>query len=101
MREVGRETIMIFTSKQSNNAYVGWSGSVDPRLVSSGNTFKGCPENVFHEATVTEEQIIGEGVTHLKPPDPIIAADERVSDEFEDAKEDDEDMVAETPLHHH
>ncbi|MCI38594.1 hypothetical protein A2U01_0059822 [Trifolium medium] len=71
---------------------------VDPSTAFHISTTKP-PDTMSFGAIRMKEQIRFMGDNHLKPPAPNEVTGERLNEEYEDAKEDDDEMVADTPQH--
>ncbi|GAU37354.1 hypothetical protein TSUD_277280 [Trifolium subterraneum] len=70
---------------------------VDPVQILSYPNMKQM-DTISFRAVRTDEQNRFGVESHLKPPAPNESTRERLNEEFEDAKEDDDDLVAETML---
>ncbi|GAU32942.1 hypothetical protein TSUD_153590 [Trifolium subterraneum] len=88
------------SSQQQRMVHMNQSGErVDPAM-NTQNTTTNMPETMSFCAMRTDGQALSVVDKHLKPPAPNESTVERFNEEFEDAKEDDDAMVAETPQHH-
>ncbi|GAU48967.1 hypothetical protein TSUD_188140 [Trifolium subterraneum] len=87
-------------SKQQNSknhTSQGGSRFASPIVISSTTTKP--PETMLFSAVRMKDQIGCGGDNHLKPPAPNETTAKESNEDYEDAKEDDDEMVAETPLH--